>query len=122
MRLSVKVFLATAGDDSRSDRRRRALNAFHRGLLANSLSSELVDGYDYVPCDIAVLFGTSTAWPDNPRKRLRNAICSNRRIAHISIETPFFGRTIYRESQFQKILSKMSPSQVHSGYRRLQLL
>src|SRR5262245_12837974 len=102
MQPSFKVFLSTGGDDLLADKRCGALRAFHAGPLAHGLASEIVEGDAYVPCDVAVLFGTATAWPDTPRKRLRTLICERHPTSHVSLETPFLGRRIQRHSRWRK--------------------
>jgi hypothetical protein len=97
--MKVKVFLQTAGDGTRAQRKRHTLRCFYEGLRLAQVDVEMVDEQVYRPCDLAVVFGARRR-PEKPSDagEVRNRIMDAHGGHLIILETPLLGRSVYQRS------------------------
>ena len=97
--MKVKVFLQTAGDGTRAQRKRHALRCFYEGLRLAQVDVEMVEEQAYRPCDLAIVFGARRR-PEKPSDagEVRHRIMEAHGGHLIILETPLLGRSVYQRS------------------------
>jgi hypothetical protein len=116
--MRIAVFAATA--DPTDGFRTAAMAAFHRGLVAEGeRDAVLVEGPDYVPCDVAVVSGLAKgAEKTAPHLLARRAVAAAHDGVSVHLETPFLGRTVYLDAKpFQKAIGLLLGRAAPTGRR-----
>lgn len=105
--MRVHVFLRSAGEGVEARRKREVLRCFHEGLLAEGEDACLVSRRGYERCDVAVVLGGRPTAKRAATRSVRDEIFGRHDGVFVFIETPLFGRNVYRRAPVAAYLRKL---------------
>ncbi|HSO41552.1 MAG TPA: hypothetical protein VLR47_01695 [Rhodospirillales bacterium] len=105
--MRIRVFLRSAGEGVEAKRKRKVLRGFHKGLLAEGEDTQLVSGRGYERCDVAVVLGGRPSAKRAATRSVRDEIFGRHEGVFVFIETPLFGRSVYRRAPIAAYARKL---------------
>ncbi len=105
--MRLNVFLRSAGQGVEARRKREVLRCFHKGLLAEGEDARLIAGRGYEPCDVAVVLGGRPSAKRAATRSVRDEIFGRHDGVFVYVETPLFGRSVYRRAPAAAYLRKL---------------
>lgn len=105
--MRVNVFLRTAGEGVEARRKRKVLRCFHDGLIVAGEDAHLVSRGGYQRCDVAIVLGGRPSAKRAATRSVRDDIFARHAGVFVFIETPLFGRSVYRRAPAAAYLRKL---------------
>ncbi|MCU0895485.1 MAG: hypothetical protein MUD06_14440, partial [Rhodospirillales bacterium] len=105
--MRVNVFLRTAGEGVEARRKRKVLRCFHDGLIVAGEGAHLVSSGGYERCDVAIVLGGRPTAKRARTRGVRDDIFARHGGVFVFIETPLFGRSVYRRAPMAAYLRKL---------------
>jgi hypothetical protein len=105
--MRIHVFLRSAGEGIEARRKRHVLRCFHEGLRAEGEDTRLISGRGYERCDVAVVLGGRPSAKRAATRGVRDEIFGRHDGPFVYIETPLFGRNVYRRAPITAYARKL---------------